>query len=251
MPNLPAAIPCSASLTGRTHYKRALLAVFLCTCTFSATPFTIISARAEGTATLPVVPVHSVYPSIIAVHDTPRVTNSDMDCLWNVDCSSGAPVFHVMTQEILGRVSGWMQRGTFKKKSKKIVFVTWGSTYRTTSSSNSDGTAAGSEAAAEDFAAEMSGAGARSLTCPTFAVPASQVQCWTLRGDGSPGNPKSDHFWFITWWSGTAEVEMAAYANTRIGLTGKTFDAIAAQTMGGSASSSATPTPTATATSSL
>lgn len=202
-------------------------------------------ARADTPSALPILPGHSVYPSGVKVKDHAQVTNVQMDCNWNADCTSGLSIFHQSTQESLGRVSGWMQRGKYQSNNKMIVFVTWGSTYSSDSSTNADGTPAGSQAAAADFASQLTQDGATTATCPAFPVAATQVACWTLRGDGSPGNPKSDRYWVIAWWSGTAEVEMAAYANTKYALVRTTFHTLAAQTMGGSTLASATPTASA------
>jgi len=210
-------------------------------------PFANVTARADTPAALPVVPLHSDYPTGVKVKDRSPVSDEEMDCNWNVDCSSGTVVFHQSTQEQLGRVGGWLQSGSYKKKSKAIVFLTWGSTYSSESSMNDSGTPAGSQAAQADFAAQISLAGTKTAACPSYPVPASQVQCWTLRGDGSPGNPKSDRYWIIAWWSGTAEVEMVAYANTQYATVRKAFHALAAETMGANVATAATPTTTATA----
>lgn len=200
------------------------------------------SGYAAAPASLPAVPQHAAYPSQVKVVDQGQVTNEDVDCAWNVNCDTGSPLFHGVTQEMLGRVSGWLQTGHFKQGGKMIVFITWGNTYAAgapaqtaaaASGSQAAPAASGSQAAATDYATSVEQGGFQSSTCPTFPLPATQVQCFKMRGDGSPGSPKSDRFWTIVWWSGTAEVEAAAYANTRYNDVRQAFYSIVRQTMGG------------------
>jgi hypothetical protein len=170
---------------------------------------------------------------MMKIKNVSQISDADMDCQWNFDCGMGTALFHQSSQEDLGRVSGWLQTAHWRHAGKAIVFIVWGSVYASDMTTNADGTSSGSEAASKDYAATVGAEAFTASSCPAFALPAAQVQCFKARGDGSAGNPKSDRYWTITWWDGTAETELAAYANTDYTEVRKAFYALVGQTMTG------------------
>lgn len=70
-----------------------------------------------------------LYPPGSHVYTFKHVNNATVDCDWNFVCEQGTPLYHQLTQEQLGRLSGWARTSVYVKGQETVMFVVYVSRY--------------------------------------------------------------------------------------------------------------------------